>query len=629
MAGNEQKLEFLDFSVFRAGIASDDAQSALGNPHADIENQYAVFEEDNTYGCIAGTKSGLLAGPRVEVEMDYTMADASAIGTWVPDNTNPAGVLDTAIISPFAEFYGAAESAGGGISLNHKQQSIMMIGFGAFASNNNGTGYHGFRKMRLMDYGQLTSDIDFIGYYHGIDVGTAAAPVQPGGGNFVANFMDYYGWMNITPFRFLKNPLPDDKNKAGVPSFIATSLAMANPLGYGVCSVVQTLSLGTLPGWAVNNVPDAVCNVTASCIHQGRLVTAAGPNDFGAWVDEPLFLQPQGGRSLHNNNLHFTRRYNFTSSDWATGTVAGKTIVLPNESKWNTINALLSVNYNDLVILNANSGLTVVRGDIESAGSQIIHFPGVTPTFGATPKPVTTDAGVVYGSRVGAFLWNGGDKSVCISQQLRPDFMNTYMFDRHWHAMQTRGKLAYRYPYIFAPNEWVYDVRTESWWKIRKKQTSTLFSGYPDNPWIHYDVQYDGQVYATRAQVKVDAANPKFMARINPDAREYIYKARTHPISATISRRTRLREMVVRTRGHGSRDKMTVRIYADGGDLKKEFQVDCQLNKTINTLVNMDITGMDIQIEFEAEDLHVIAGAPDLLGFRMGYSTDSKYLAAV
>lgn len=136
------------------------------------------------------------------------------------------------------------------------------------------------------------------------------------------------------------------------------------------------------------------------------------------------------------------------------------------------VHTLVSINASRLFILTTNNGAIVADGEITNPN--LSSLPSVESTYGETSRPVPVAGGVAYCSRSGVFLWDGGEQSQHLSPQLRGDFWSEHHKDKvaatgidfRWASTAPRGRMAYRWPYLYCPGGWIYNMETQGWWRI-------------------------------------------------------------------------------------------------------------------------------------------------------------------
>ena len=194
-------------------------------------------------------------------------------------------------------------------------------------------------------------------------------------------------------------------------------------------------------------------NVVRLCAHQDRIIAVQG--SVGATNSGIAAFGAKG--TIGYEELRATK-----TNDYSTD--SGVDSIFVNESPGN-IGAMISMNASELYVLKNFGGGYSMRGDI--VNPQIIRLPGV-PSADINHIPCATPVAMIYGNSQGVWEFSGGDNATCISQQLD---------GRFWVPPNTQnylgpvGSFAYEYPYVFAPNNWLWDIRKRGWFRLTNPAT--------------------------------------------------------------------------------------------------------------------------------------------------------------
>jgi len=120
-----------------------------------------------------------------------------------------------------------------------------------------------------------------------------------------------------------------------------------------------------------------------------------------------------------------------------------------------------SITADEIIFIKDREGAVLVRGDLDNP--TVVQLPYVESTHGAYNIPAKTNFGLVYGTVNGVYVWEGGESSRHLSAQLDGWFWN---HDVSLNYLGNRGRFAWWNPWVVAPNNFVFDSRTESWWRI-------------------------------------------------------------------------------------------------------------------------------------------------------------------
>lgn len=128
------------------------------------------------------------------------------------------------------------------------------------------------------------------------------------------------------------------------------------------------------------------------------------------------------------------------------------------------IQAWGSISSSELFCVKANGGGFVLSGDLNTP--TITRLPGVQSTYGLSSRVAQTPIGLVYISGDhGAWLWNGGNTSQKLSNNLDDNFYQVTLpldgvFDGWAADVCTWGD------WIVFSNDWLYDIQTGGWWQL-------------------------------------------------------------------------------------------------------------------------------------------------------------------
>lgn len=129
-----------------------------------------------------------------------------------------------------------------------------------------------------------------------------------------------------------------------------------------------------------------------------------------------------------------------------------------------------SITADEIIFIKDREGAVLVRGDLDNP--TVVQLPYVESTHGAYSIPAKTNFGLVYGTANGIYVWEGGESSRHISPQMEGWFWN---HDTTLNYLGNRGRFAWWNPWVVVPNNFIYDSRTESWWRL-DSPANTVFS---------------------------------------------------------------------------------------------------------------------------------------------------------
>ncbi len=266
--------------------------------------------------------------------------------------------------------------------------------------------------------------------------------------------------------------------------------------------------------------------------HQGRLVQlqgvgyAHGVGEAVATNEQVSFTDPPNSPTMGTQDEVF-------SQENPTGYGA-----------WGSISA------GELFFVKHTGGGVIVSGDI--ANPSITRLPGVISTGGLIGRAVSTPQGLFYlVNHIGACVWRGGDTSDVISEQLDRDFYITAFGSPYTATGIFMNGISYSLevwgPWVMAPNNWLYNTITHSWWRVEDTSAAVI------NWW--------------GAAPTYTSASVPFVHLFDTHSPASNWSWQSHPIPASIERLTEVRDMVLVAQGSGT---VTVTLTAFDGSTQAE-----------------------------------------------------------
>lgn len=121
------------------------------------------------------------------------------------------------------------------------------------------------------------------------------------------------------------------------------------------------------------------------------------------------------------------------------------------------LGAFGTISAGELFIVRESGSSYTLSGDVNY--STVTKLPGVATTGGAFGLAAYTPAGLIYcGIGKGAWIWNGGNLSQKISQNIDDDF---FLIKSNLYSCYSWGE------WILFSNSWLYNLRQQSWWKLQ------------------------------------------------------------------------------------------------------------------------------------------------------------------
>jgi hypothetical protein len=211
---------------------------------------------------------------------------------------------------------------------------------------------------------------------------------------------------------------------------------------------------------------------------------------------------------------------------------------------------MFSMSANELFGVKAASGGVYVTGDLN--GPTVVTLPLVTGTD-LTHTPTSSEAGVVYGSRVsGVWAWSHGDNCSLLSQQMDPLFwtLQTPPQSGFSAGKDDFGGNLYQFArsddWVLAPNNWLYDTQLQSWWRL---EDPTIL----DFRWMTANFRY---IYGAASwfngldNAYTPSGTPIRMYDRQTPGESYSWQSQ--PLWETVDNLVDIREVVIRAKGHGN-----------------------------------------------------------------------------
>jgi hypothetical protein len=202
----------------------------------------------------------------------------------------------------------------------------------------------------------------------------------------------------------------------------------------------------------------------------------------------------------------------------------------------------------------SGGGGIVVQGDLNNP--TITTLPGVKSTGPIYGRPDTDQNGAYYCvQNEGAWVWNGGNASTKISQQLDDNFFVT---ETPWPALngtdnesgiQPYGYFCQRWgDWMLFSNNWIYNSSTGGWWTLYSRDFFSFF---------YYSLGFHSNfLYAGLQFTNANADSNPFLAKFDRTVPTLQYQWASLPIRpSAVDRSLDIREVTIRA----------VNAYADAG----------------------------------------------------------------
>lgn len=296
----------------------------------------------------------------------------------------------------------------------------------------------------------------------------------------------------------------------------------------------------------INNVFSYSGSIDFAVYHQGRAaVSFVFYKRLGAVADQ--IMQTGASDFWHYSAVNEAANFAWQT---VTGDNADVFYTTGTTPDWNTtkfgslqstnVGAALSMNANELLIVKRRGGGQVIRGDL--ASPTVVDMPSVPGVLNDPSIPVATPFGMVYGSTSGVWAWTGNDNA----QLLSPQFDNAFW--RHpdietTDARQPRGKFNYAHPWLFAPNGYLYNFDTQSWWRIQDDDDTV-----PQPAW--YELNDRDQMYAVSPYI--DSGQSVLWRKYDLRSERADWQWTSQPLTRTRNRELQAREIVFNVQGTGT-----------------------------------------------------------------------------
>jgi hypothetical protein len=217
-----------------------------------------------------------------------------------------------------------------------------------------------------------------------------------------------------------------------------------------------------------------------------------------------------------------------------------------------------SVSTGELVIIKKQGGGVVVNGDIE-APSSVLYLPGIQPIGNFVGKAAAAQQGLYYCSEDrGAWLWNGGNTSQKISQQLRDGFYdvtstviasnNFGFFCARWGAWM-----------LFSGN-WIFNPTQGGWWPLYPQKTKGSSHVTGVNLFWFNQGTFGHQMWASPIEITPAAHTWLYRFDNRVDAPHWQWTSLPIHVAPTANHVVDVRQVVVRASCGSAGSTVTVKI---------------------------------------------------------------------
>jgi hypothetical protein len=269
--------------------------------------------------------------------------------------------------------------------------------------------------------------------------------------------------------------------------------------------------------------------------------------------------------------------------DITTPAVSGEFV----EENTSGIGLIASLSADELLVVKHTGGGYLLRGSI--ASPTVTKLPFLESTYGVVASPAMTPIGLVYGTRNGVFVWDGGETSQHISPQLDGFFWNHapgLAYDGH------RGRFNFWHPWVMAPNGFMFDTRHNGWWRLDDPSTHDAYSVYATSE--------NNRLYAFPFQHS--AARPTLWNEASPDVFASSWSWRSQPLVETRDIAFKLRDFTILATATDVGSTITVTVSgfdADGVEVTIPPET-ITLGDALDRpqMVNRDLTGQTSALSY-------------------------------
>ena len=198
----------------------------------------------------------------------------------------------------------------------------------------------------------------------------------------------------------------------------------------------------------------------------------------------------------------------------------------------------VSMNANQLMLVKQRGGGVSVTGALENP--TVTYLPGIPSTLGATNLGTIGPNGeYIYGTDRGVFSWTGGDSAQCISNNLDGWFWRAFT-DRR---LGLQGQFGFLYPYVFAPNNFLYDTRTGGWWRLNLPSST-------QQTYAFWDTSATGLMLGCASTVSTNQTEA--IAWYDPSQGQASYQWTSQPLQKSRGRFISIRQVSLLAMGSGT-----------------------------------------------------------------------------
>ena len=618
MATGDGSLEWVEIADFTPGIHAGIRSIRTGEPEPAADG---VAQITDTWGCVGNPNGGLEPAPKLVYEHEDSLVYAyDEDHTEIPEAPTGARILDMVVAQStlHQDYTVDAED-----ELENPPDAVMLLAQQQYLDEGDSYYRVGFAA-RWYPLNDLTQNLSYADFLATDDV---AAFKQWGHGHlvWVRSAMDEVGAYDLefAPHANVVIQFMYREPTGAQARYISTGAVFPNsvntmglpPAGYTDLPGDVAVSI---PGPGQQWQPYAIYPRTPvrMVYHQGRLLWSTPTNRTGFLDPYRDSIRPAAdGEDLYSDEqLQYRPIFNPTFGDV-------KSVVVVDSGRPDMIGAMLSVNTTELYIVKARGGGVIVRDSLERPS--VNRYPGVESTGAYPHTPVLVPGlGLVYGGSGGVFSWAGGNQSKQLSASIDGAFWltpeneerpydDTPGTPRPRQPVSGTGRFAYLFPYIYAPNNWIMDVRTGGWFRLYPTREINENSGHD---LAYFDVSGTGRVYAA-PDIQPADSNVAWV-RFNPNRGTNYYSWRSQPLSRPLKgRQLEFREVQMVLSGSGV---VTVTLIAlDGTETARNFSINSPRPQLVRRMYHTHAYDVEVRITSTAND--AADPAPTVHRMSLGY----------
>lgn len=256
----------------------------------------------------------------------------------------------------------------------------------------------------------------------------------------------------------------------------------------------------------------------------------------------------------------------------------------PEHRQLGSPGVVASLNANNLIMIGHIGGAVLVTGAFNNP-TAVINLRGIPSTFGFCSRGVFAQDRFIYGTRQAVFALRG-EKIELLSPQLRSGFLYPTPESPHLTGLfefkSITGKFAYCNPFVFAPNNWVLDMRSGGWFRLSNPATITYGFFNTGSRWIYASPWYFDDTQTTLFD--------RYSTELGTDS----FSWRSQPLPIIRNRRAKVRELTLTAQGTGT---VTITLTGiDGATITHEFSVSSNSCPMMQT-VSVGLTSHDIDVK--------------------------------